>query len=254
MLLACDIGNTNIKTGLFNDDILTEKKLFDNLESFRAYLRAIPVRNIAVSSVVPEITKKVAETSEKLKNFSPFIVTKDVKFNLKLSYDSPDTLGMDRLCSAEGAYSLFKASGDYQIFDDKTFILSVDLGTATTINILTYPDEFIGGIIAPGINMMFKSLNSSTAQLPLVSEMYYENFIGRNTASSIASGVINSCAGLIKSTINYCKTGMKAEIIKIFITGGNAEKVLPYLDFEYKFVPELVLLGIKNIFDKNNRP
>jgi len=254
MLLACDIGNTNIKTGLFNDDILTENKLFDNFESFQAYIQANPVQHIAVSSVVPDVTKKVAEASERFNNFSPFIITKDVKFNLKLSYDSPDTLGMDRLCSAEGAYSFFKASGDYKIFNDKTIILSVDLGTATTINIITYPAEFAGGIIAPGINMMFKSLNSSTAQLPLVSEMNYENFIGRNTASSIASGVINSCAGLIKRTIDYYKTEKKAETIKIFITGGNAEKVLPYLEFEYKFVPELVLFGIKNVFNKNNRP
>ncbi len=253
MLLACDIGNTNIKTGLFSDDKLTEKMLFNNIESFNAYLHTKSVHNFAVSSVVPELTKKIINESIVLKNFCPFIITKEVKFNLKISYDSPETLGIDRLCSAEGAFSLYKSTEDYKNFDDKTYILAIDLGTATTINIVSYPGEFNGGIIAPGITMMFESLNRSTAQLPNVSEKYYNNFIGRNTRSSIASGVINSGIGLIKSTIGYLKSEMKAKELKIFITGGNAEKLLPYFNFEYKFVPELVLLGVKTIYDKNHQ-
>jgi type III pantothenate kinase len=251
MLLACDIGNTNIKTCIFYDDIPTGKKLFTNTESFTAYLRTKPAHNIAVSSVVPEITKIIIEELKTLKYSSPFILTKDAKFNLKISYNSPDTLGMDRLCSAEGAFSLYKGSDNYKNYNNKTFIISIDLGTATTINVLSYPGTFSGGIIAPGTNMMFESLNSSTAQLPSVSEKYYKNFIGKNTSESIASGVINSGTGLIKRTIDYFKSEMKAEELKIFITGGNAEKLLPYFDFEYIFVPELVLLGVKAVFDKN---
>lgn len=253
MILACDIGNTNIKTGLFSGDKLIEKKLYDNAEFFKAYLHTIAGYNIAISSVVPELTKKVADASKSLKNTSLFIITKDAKFNLEILYNSPETLGVDRICSAEGAFSLYKSSEDYKTYNDKTYILSIDFGTATTINIVSYPGKFTGGIIAPGITMMFESLNRKTAQLPNISEKSYENFIGRNTGSSIASGVINSSIGLVKNTIDYLKSEMKVEKLKIYVTGGNAEKLLPYFDFDYKFVPELVLLGIKTVYDKNNQ-
>jgi len=252
MLLACDIGNTNIKTGLFSNDKLTEKMLFNNSESFIAYLDTRSGHNFAISSVVPELVKKIIDSTTVIKNFSPFIITKEVKFNLKISYDSPGTLGIDRLCSAEGAYYLYKKTEDYKYFNDKTYIVAIDLGTATTINIVSYPGEFKGGLISPGISMMFESLNCRTAQLPNVSEKYYSNYIGKNTGSSIASVVINSSIGLIKSTIDYLRFEMKAKELKIFITGGSAEKLLPYVNFKYKYVPELVLLGVKTIYDKNN--
>ena len=251
MLLACDIGNTNIKTGMFDDDKPVEKKLFADIESFTSYLHNTAPNHLAISSVVPESTEKIITASKDIPGLVPFIISKDTKFNLKISYDSPETLGIDRLCSAEGAFSLFINSEDFKDYNNKTFILSIDFGTATTVNIVAYPGDFIGGIIAPGITMMFESLNQRTAKLPNVTEKYYDTFIGRNTNSSIASGVLNSAAGLIKSTINYLNSEMKAVKLKIFITGGNAEKLLPYFDFEFRFIPELVLLGIKTIFDKN---
>jgi type III pantothenate kinase len=253
MLLACDIGNTNIKSGLFYEDKLIETKILDNQESFSAYLQEKPVDKIAISSVVPKLTKYIIDLAKSIDGPLPFIITKDAEFNLKINYSSPETLGIDRICSAEGAFSLFKNSADYKNYNSRTYVLSIDLGTATTINIVKYPGEFTGGIIAPGLSMMFESLNSRTAQLPNISEKSYENFIGSNTNSSIASGVINSSVGLIKNTLDYLKSGMNAEELKIFITGGNAEKLLPYCNFEYKFVPELVLLGVKTVYDLNNK-
>jgi type III pantothenate kinase len=251
MLLACDIGNTNIKTGLFSGDSLIEKKIFDNPDSFRSYLRTCSAEQFAVSSVVPELTGIITGEISIIKNSIPFIITRKVKFNLKIAYDSPETLGIDRVCSAEGAYALYKNSDSYKSYNKSTYIISIDSGTATTINIVSYPAVFTGGIIAPGISMMFDALNSRTAQLPKVSEKSYESFIGRNTASSIASGVLNSAAGLITNTLSYLKSELGAEDLKIFITGGNAGKLLPYLKFNYTHIPELVLLGVKSIYDKN---
>lgn len=251
MLLACDIGNTNIKTGLFSDDKLIKRMLFNNIESVSSYLQSISVEHIAISSVVPDLTKNISALSKDIKGITPFVITKDTGFNLKISYDTPETLGIDRLCSAEGAFYLFKNSEDYKNFHSGTYILSIDFGTATTINIVSFPGEFTGGIIAPGITMMFESLDSKTAQLPRVSENHYNGFIGKNTASSIASGVINSAVGSIKSTINYLTSEMKAQELKIFITGGNAEKLIPYLDFEYNYIPELVLIGVRTIYEKS---
>jgi len=253
MLLACDIGNTNIKTGLFKGDTLAERKMFKDSISFGTYLQSISVDKIAASSVVPAITNSITKTCKELKNITPFIISREALFNLEVNYNSPETLGIDRLCSAEGAFYLYGISEDYNNYQEGTYILSVDLGTATTINVVSYPGLFTGGIIAPGITMMFESLNKNTAQLPNASEKYYDDFIGQSTFSSIASGVLNSAAGLIKSTIEYLKSDRKAASLKIFITGGNAEKLIPYLNFEFKYVPELVLLGVKTIYEKNNR-
>lgn len=253
-MLAIDIGNTNIKTGYFSDDELIENKLFDNEESFSSYLLTKPSEPIAISSVVPHLTEKIINILKNAGSSPPFILTKDVKFNLDILYDSPESLGIDRLCSAEGAFTIYKKSPDFNNYNDKTYILSIDLGTATTINIVRYPGEFTGGIIAPGIKMMFESLNSRTAQLPNADGDYFKEFFGRDTLSSIASGVINSATGLINNAIEYLKVEMRAEELKIFITGGNASKLLPYLKFEYKFIRELVLLGVKAVYNKNFKP
>jgi type III pantothenate kinase len=252
MILACDIGNTNIKTGLFSKDEPVEINLYRDAELFYEQLKIKPVDKIAISSVVPEITIQITKLLKQLNRTAPLVIDKNSAFNLKISYDYVDTLGIDRICSAEGAFFLYKNSVDYKNFNENTYILSIDLGTATTINIVRYPGEFIGGIISPGISLMFESLSKKTAQLPRASENNYNNFIGKNTFSSIASGVINSTTGLIENTILNLKRQMNADKIKIFITGGNAEKVLPYCNFEYKFVRELVLLGVKTIRDRND--
>lgn len=251
MLLACDIGNTNIKTGLFEREKLEAFYSFNSYSLFLEYLKSITFNRIAISSVVPSITGKLKNDLTVFSKAESFIINKSVNFNLKISYDSFDTLGIDRICSAEGAFALFTNSVEFENYNPGTFLLSVDLGTATTINFIRYPGEFIGGVIAPGINTMFSSLNKNTAQLPHIDESFYKTLIGSDTKSSIASGVINSTTGLIEKSIAHLQTNFSARKIKIFLTGGNAEKVLPNLTFEYEFEKGLVLIGIKAIHDLN---
>src|SRR5690606_9318905 len=148
---------------------------------------------------------------------------KNSSFNLKLNYDSLDTLGIDRICSCEGAFYLFRNSSEFQNYDEGTFLLTIDFGTATTINFIKYPGEFIGGIIFPGIKLMSSALNSNTAQLPLVEISDYKNLIGRTTRQSIASGILHSTLSLINETIVYLRKELNAEKIFVFITGGNAD-------------------------------
>ncbi len=251
MFLAFDIGNTNIKTGLFHDDDLIEIKYFNELSELKNYVRQKEVEQAAISSVVPQQTEKVSKILSDTINVTPFLIDKSSKFNLKISYESFETLGIDRVCSAEGAFAIFKSSNDFENYNERTFILSIDFGTATTINIVQYPGEFIGGMIAPGIGLMFDSLKSNTAQLPEGNAEGYESLIGKDTVSSIASGVINSSIGLIERALNYLKSELKADDIKIFITGGNAERLLPFLKFKYQYERGLVLIGINQISKRN---
>ena len=254
MILACDIGNTRIKTALFKDSSITEVRSFTNVKELLDYCDKNKVKNIAVSSVVPTTSKTLEEQLKKI-NISPFFINSESKFNLKNEYKTPSTLGIDRICSAEGAFYLYQHSSNFKSknYSEKDFILTIDFGTATTLNFVKYPGIFMGGIIAPGINMMFNSLLTNTAQLPSVQIDDYQNFIGADTNQSISSGIINSSIGLIERTIKHLKQNLNAEIINVFITGGNANKILEYLKFDFTFEASLVLIGVKAVWEVNKK-
>ena len=173
MLLACDIGNTRIKAGFFDENVLTEYFCPNSLTHLIDRIEKENIREIALSSVVPSLTREL-ETSLSKFNLVPYIISRNSRFNLRINYDTPESLGVDRICSAEGAFFLHTSKNQFR---EKQIIISVDFGTATTINVVEYPGIFNGGIIAPGIDLMFKSLNSYTAQLPLVFITDFKNTI-----------------------------------------------------------------------------
>jgi type III pantothenate kinase len=246
MFLSCDIGNSNIKVCLFSENKIVESYSFKRVSKVINFFAENDITSSGISSVVPSLTK---EFSSQMKKHSShfYIVTNKSKTNLKLKYKTPGTLGTDRICSAEGAFYL---NGSLK---EKDFLVSIDFGTATTVNVVDYPNYFTGGIIAPGINMMSKSLHSNTAQLPLVNISDYQEIIGSSTKSSIASGLVNSTVGILERVINYLERNKKGSNIKIFITGGNAELIIPFLDFEFTFERNLVHFGIKTITELNTR-
>ncbi len=263
MFLTLDIGNTNIKAALFStrkekrlvkqQDTLFEFKSFGKISNLKKYLMSIDFSEAAISSVVPEKTKKISALLESKFKVTPVVISKDLTFNLKIKYKTPETLGIDRLCSAEGAYAIFRNSAGYKYYNSKTFLLAIDFGTATTINVVGYRGAFLGGVIAPGIKMMSNALNKNTAQLPEIALSNYKGVIGNDTKSSIASGILNSTLGLIEKTVSMLKKEYSAEQIRIFITGGNAELILPYIKLNFKYEPALVLKGIKAIYTKNRQ-
>lgn len=251
MFLACDIGNSRIKTGLFDGRAIKEIKTFQDSGELRGYIDGLGSISSALSSVVPSKTEEILRTA--YAGGSPFVITKESKFNLKIDYDTPETLGIDRLCSAEGAYSLYINSGNGAHYNKNIILISVDFGTATTINVIKYPGIFAGGLIAPGLGTMLNSLHKETAQLPLVNSSEFTGLIGRSTKGSIASGVINSAAGLLQKTIEELKRNEAAEEVYVYATGGNAKYILPHLSFETFFEEGLVLRGIKSVYEANVR-
>jgi len=179
MLLACDIGNTNIKAGIFSDDKLIEVHFLKGIIPLIGLIKINKLREIVVSSVVPSKTKHLTDILHNLK-LNPSTINKDSSFNLKIDYDSPETLGIDRICSAEGAFQLYCRESE---FKKEQIIISIDLGTATTLNVVKYPGIFVGGIIAPGTDLMFRSLKNDTAQLPNVSSKAVSFFNDLNIRS-----------------------------------------------------------------------
>lgn len=247
MILVCDIGNTRIKSCLYDGKNISGAGSFDSFDDFEKFVSGENFNECVFSSVVPGKTNLLKKL---LKNITPYQVTHSSSFNLKIEYRTPETLGIDRICSAEGAYYLFNESG--KNYSGSDFIISIDFGTATTLNFIKYPGVFPGGMILPGLQLMFDSLSKNTAQLPAVSVQDYKGLTGTDTKSSIASGVINSQAGLIEKTINDIKSEYRAHDVHVYITGGNAEKIMPYLKFNFEFIGELVLTGIIAVYKKNN--
>ena len=131
MFLAIDIGNSNIKTGLFEGDLLIESKIFNEFYLFNNYLKLIKIEKSAISSVVPSLSEKVSEVLLAISHLSPFVITIESKFNLNIRYNSLVTLGIDRICSAEGAFYLFKNSEDFNKYNEQSIILTLDFGTAS---------------------------------------------------------------------------------------------------------------------------
>ncbi len=247
MLLAIDIGNSNIKCGIFTDSKLVSRSAYKNFSSFVSFLKKNKPCEYAICSVAPPRLRKVKKVLRSISSFEPFIITKDVKFNLKIEYKSTETLGMDRLCSAEGAFYLQKEKG----FNANQCMITIDFGTATTINLIKYPNVFAGGVIAPGIKTMFKSLHSNTAQLPKVNVDNYKFLIGDDTVSSIASGVVNSTVGMIERTIEQLYKNEKCNEVIIYLTGGLAEKIQPFLSGNVFLDNSLVLKGINAVYELN---
>jgi type III pantothenate kinase len=247
MLLACDIGNTNIKAGIFNNDKLTQFLFLPGIKELIELVINNEFRDILVSSVVPSKTKELSAKLHNL-NLNPVIINNNSSFNLKINYDSIETLGIDRICSAEGALQLYRSKKE---FKKNQIIISIDLGTATTINVVKYPGIFEGGIIAPGVSLMFKSLKNETAQLPIAAGENYKNIVGKTTNESIASGVLHSAAGLIDNAIKLIQSESKVEKVIVYITGGNFESIKKFLTFDYVYEKALVLYGIHAIYNKN---
>ncbi len=244
MFLACDIGNSYIKSGLFEGNKLTDSFSFQNTDRLAEIISEKEITAAGISSVVPAKTNQIL----KLLNAGSIplhIISHSSSFNLKIRYKTPETLGIDRLCSAEGAFFLNNGIKEDEI------LLSIDMGTATTINVIRYPGEFAGGVIAPGVTMMGTALHSYTAQLPEVNFEDYEGMIGDSTKSSIASGLINSTLGMIDRITAHLSKTYSEKNIKIYLTGGNAEKIAPHLDKEFTYQKNLVLFGIKAVSELN---
>lgn len=250
MLYTLDIGNTNIKLASFDQDELIDFLVLKDINELSKLIVKNEETSIAYSSVVPERSNYLKEFAKRDFDIEPFEVKLNSFTDIKILYDTPKTLGIDRICSVEGAFYLSSNTSDEKKFAENSLIMTIDAGTATTLNFLSYPNNFIGGIIAPGIHTMINSLNKSTSQLPVIDLNDYKGLVGTSTKASIASGIINSTVGLLERVMNNVKSEKKIENIITYITGGNAKLLIPFLKFNFIFEKALVNYGIKNIFSR----
>jgi type III pantothenate kinase len=235
MLLAIDIGNTRIKAAVYEgskalERFIIEKKEFENKIS--KIIREYPLMtDLILSSVGKEDDLKVLHANAKLKIHH---VSHQFHFPFQNKYQTPHTLGIDRMVLAAGATLLFP----------KKNRLVIDAGTCVTYDFIDEQDNYLGGAISPGIRLRYQSLHQYTAKLPLLSLEEINYFIGKSTNQSIHSGIIN---GIVHEMDGFIKQYMKEnKNFTIILTGGDA-------DFLAKRVKNTIFANSNFLLDSLNQ-
>jgi type III pantothenate kinase len=234
--LAIDIGNTQIKIGLFDKDGLVE--VFAAKDSIEEILsnRKIKHSIISKTGVNDEVEYWLKE-----KKIKTMVLSSQLKLPLEILYKTPETLGADRIAGSVAASALFEGKN----------VLKIDFGTCITYDFVNNKHQYLGGAISPGLIMRFKALHNYTAKLPLVDPMQYLNYelTGSDTATSILSGVVNGIkeevAGIIK------EYNLRFGNLQVVGTGGDAGFFVTLLKNEIFARPYLVLEGLNHILNYN---
>ncbi|MBO4375169.1 MAG: type III pantothenate kinase [Lachnospiraceae bacterium] len=253
MLLALDLGNTNIVVGCIDDEkIHFTERISTNLNSteleYAMLLKSVldihkvnenEITESIISSVIPSLTHRVKNALRKLFRSEPLVVGAGLKTGLDIRIDDPGSLGADIAVDSVAAKSLYSAPN-----------IVIDMGTATTMTAIDAEGSYIGGIIFPGVNVSLESLVSKTSLLPRISFSTPKKVIGSNTIDAMKSGIIYGEASRIDGMIDRFEEelGGKASVVA---TGGLASVIIPHCRHEITLDPDLLLKGLKIIYDKN---
>jgi type III pantothenate kinase len=250
MLLAIDAGNTNITLGLFRDEeLICEWRLLTDRErssdEYGADLdelfesTGVDRRNIdgvAIASVVPQLDQALRQMCEDYLELTPLFVNHTTDTGLKILYDSPADVGVDRIVDAAAAVTKYGAP-----------CIVVDFGTATTFNVVNARREYLGGAIAPGLMISAEALFARAAKLPRVEIKRPEKVIASSTVGAMQSGIYHGYVGLVDGVLEQmiAELGEKPRVIA---TGGLASVIASASAFIEDIDPALTLDGLRLIY------
>ena len=253
MLLVFDIGNSNIVLGTYEGKkllrhwrISTDRQktgdeygmLINNLFRFQG-IRMSDVTAIIISSVVPPLVVPLAKMCERYFRLRPLIVGPGIKTGIKLKYENPREIGADRIVNSVGAYEQFGGP-----------LIVVDIGTATTFDIVAENGDYLGGVIAPGIGISSEALFQRAAQLPRVALVTPRTIICRNTVTAMQAGVIFGFVGQIDEIVRRIKAEMKQDM-RVIATGGMAKMISRESKTIDKVDNFLTLTGLRVLYERN---
>ncbi len=246
MILAADIGNTNISVALFSDgsEPLRIKSFPDNrFHSSEEIYKALkdefpPVSGAVLCSVVPPLTEAVKKALERLTDGSVRVIDASYPDGMKLSGYDRNKLGNDRIADMTAAKALYGVP--CAVFD---------MGTATTVSVIDADGVFVGGLIMPGLGLSINALSSGTALLPVVEPVVPGEMLGNNTADCINNGVIFSQASAIEGICARLDEAF-SEKVKTVVTGGAAKFILPLCRREAVYDENLLFKGLRILYEK----
>lgn len=261
MLITFDIGNTNITIGVFENQRLSHKwrLVSDSKKSADDYavdiielclterIDCLKISGAIIASVVPSLTGKICEaikkfTSETFTGKILVVGQDNVELNINLQVQNKNEVGADRIINSIAAYKKFGGN-----------LIVIDFGTATTFDVVGKSGEYLGGVIAPGINLSLKALHDMTAQLPKISVKSQKNVIGKNTIEAMNSGAFFGYISLIEGLITKIEKELGHKTTRI-MTGGLAELFKESLKNEVEhYEPDLTLDGLRLVYEENSK-
>lgn len=253
MVLAIDIGNTNVVVGCFQDEeILFVERIstrqsntaLEYAVSFKSILEIykISVKDIEgsiISSVVPSVTNTVKRAVETITQKDALIVNYEIRTDLKIDIENPHQLGNDLIVAAVAAMEQYEPP-----------IAIIDMGTATTISVIDKTGTYIGGMILPGVAISMSALSEKTAQLPKIALESPKRFIGTNTVDCMKSGILYGTACSIDGLLDQIESELNMPV-KVLATGGLSNLIIPYCRREIILDDMMLLKGLKIIYQKN---
>jgi len=253
MLLAIDIGNTNIALGIFEGETLraTWNVATDIDKTADEYavllLNLLPMEglnlsdidHVSIACVVPPLLTIFEELSQRYFKISPLIVGPGVKTGVRICTDNPREVGADRVANAAAAHHLYSGP-----------MILIDFGTATTLDVLSKEGDYLGGAIAPGILISAEALFERASKLPRVELVPPEHAIGKNTVTTMQSGIIFGYVGLIESLVNRMNSELGQEAY-VVATGGLAEIIARQTKVVNTVNMHLTLIGLRLIHELN---
>lgn len=254
MILAIDIGNTNIVVGCIDDEqtyfierlstnrIKTELEYAVDVKTVLDihHIKKSDIEGCIISSVVPQITDVMKLAAEKIISKNVMVLGPGTKTGLNIMMDHPGQLGADQVADAVAGLAEYPVP-----------LLIIDMGTATTISVVNEKRQYIGGMIMPGIGVSLDALTAHASQLSGIAIEPPKHVIGKNTIECMKSGVLYSNAGAIDGSIDRIEEelGQQATVIA---TGGLARKIIPYCKRDIVLDEDLLLKGLLIIYKKNS--
>jgi type III pantothenate kinase len=249
MLLCLDVGNTHIHGGVFADDTLRVQfrhstHPIGSSDELGLFLRAVlrendvdpaAVRAVAICSVVPAMVYPLRSACLKYFRCEPFVLQPGVKTGLKVKYRNPLEVGPDRIANAIAVT---------QLWPNRDAIV-IDIGTATTFDVLTAARDYLGGVILPGPGISVEALAGKTARLPTVEISHPEAVLGRSTIESIQSGVYHGQVGAIRHLTTMLGTEAFRGQRPLIVGTGGFSRLLEHEQLFDEIVPDLVLRGLR---------
>ena len=267
MLLTVDAGNTQTVVGLYEldgqsavgrrpeDGLLnhwristaaerTSDEVAVLLQGFLSLrgLRFADIEGISVSSGVPRITAALRDLADRYLDFEPIVIEPGVRTGIRIDYDNPKEVGADRVVNAIAAYAAYGGP-----------VVVVDFGTATTFDAVSAKGEYVGGAIAPGIEISIDALSSRGAQLHKIELVRPRNVIAKNTVEALQSGIIFGFAGQVDGIVERMSEELAEDPqeVTVIATGGLAPLVLEESRCIDEFEPWLTLIGLRLVYERN---
>ena len=254
MILVMDVGNTNIVLGVYDDKRLlfhwrmgTDKeKTSDEFGMFivnlfnHEKLDIGMIDAVIIASVVPPIMYSLEHAIRKYFKMEPIIVGPGIKTGINIKYENPREVGADRIVNAVAAIEIYGGP-----------LIIVDFGTATTFCAISSKGEYLGGVICPGIKISAEALFQKAAKLPRIELSKPDAVIGRNTVSSMQSGIVYGYVGKVDFIVKRMKKEMKEDNIKVIATGGLARLIASESDTINEINGLITLEGLRILYERN---